>query len=151
MPKGYFNRRKTMVQHQVVDFPLFTKNVFGELAHWENVFMPQRKSFPPYNIIVNEEGNQYTLELAVAGFTKDDLAVTFNNGILSVEGEQASALETDPTEYYKEQLISRKAFKRSFPVSPGYEVQEVNLAHGLLTVILYKTKEDRNLLTIQEY
>ena len=42
--------------------------------------------YPPYNIIQNEENN-YSIEVAVAGFTQEDLDVTLHKGLLSVTGE----------------------------------------------------------------
>jgi len=85
-------------------------------------------AYPFYNVVVTEEG--VDIEMAVAGFGKDDLKVSFMDNILTVEGKKE---EVDKN--YKKRGISTKSFVRKFPVSDYlYQVKGVTYENGILTV-----------------
>ena len=67
--------------------------------------------YPPYNIRKDEE-NFYTIEMAVAGFSKEDLEAELKEGILTV----SSKSNQDEGEYLH-RGIARRAFSRSFTLS----------------------------------
>ena len=56
--------------------------LFGDVERSEN-----QGGFPPYNIRKDEE-NFYTIEMAVAGFSKEDLEAELKEGVLTVRSKQ---------------------------------------------------------------
>lgn len=95
--------------------------------------------FPPYNIYNQNE--KTVLELACAGFSKNDLGVYVEDGCLVVEGKQATSKKEAAKEktFYHRGIASRN-FKVSYPIHSDYEVDEVSFDDGILKVSL-KRKE----------
>jgi len=90
-------------------------------------------TYPPYNIeVINE--NEYAITLAVAGFTDNELDISVEKSVLIVSGKKESEVEVD----YLHRGISEQAFERKFNLADYVEVTDANLAHGLLTIQLFK-------------
>ena len=103
----------------------------------DNAFEAGDVNYPPYNL-VKETDTRYRLELAIAGFSKDDVEVTTESNKLTVEGKQKDA---DTAEYVYRGLASRD-FTRTWTLSDDVEVNEVDFTNGLLTVRLNKIIPD---------
>ena len=103
----------------------------------DNAFEAGDVNYPPYNL-VKETDTRYRLELAIAGFSKDDVEVTTESNKLTVEGKQKDA---DTAEYVYRGLASRD-FTRTWTLSDDVEVNEVDFTNGLLTVRLNKIVPD---------
>jgi len=89
--------------------------------------------YPPYNIEVLGE-NQYAITLAVAGFQDEELAITVENGILSVRGEKTGAEKHQ----YLHQGIANRAFERKFNLADHVKAVGADLVNGLLTISLVR-------------
>ena len=72
-------------------------------------------NYPPYNI--HRDGNNITIEIAVAGLAKDDLAIELTDGTLSVsyEGPKAEVVNDNNEVVY--QGIAQRAFKQQFTIA----------------------------------
>jgi len=93
---------------------------------------PGQNNYPPYNIVKTEE-NSYALELAVAGFSEDDIEIEVKEGILSIEGcKDADGEERS----YLHRGISSRQFKRTFTLSDTMVVNGANFVNGVLTIEL---------------
>ena len=103
----------------------------------DNAFEAGDVNYPPYNL-VKETDTRCRLELAIAGFSKDDVEVTTESNKLTVEGKQKDA---DTAEYVYRGLASRD-FTRTWTLSDDVEVNEVDFTNGLLTVRLNKIIPD---------
>lgn len=90
-------------------------------------------NYPPHNI--TKTGDTYHLTLAVAGFTRDELEVTVDNGHLNIKGVRAITESPDNVEVLHKGLAFRD-FNRSWQLGEYVEVSSVTLADGLLTVEL---------------
>lgn len=88
-------------------------------------------AFPPYNIVKLDE-NKYRVEVAVAGFCKNELEVEVKENTLAVSGKS----KTDESETYVHKGIANRAFKRSFELADTVEVQSSELTNGMLKVFL---------------
>jgi molecular chaperone IbpA len=86
--------------------------------------------YPPYNIRKDEE-NIYTIEMAVAGFSKEDLEAELKEGILTVRSKQ----DQDDGEYLH-RGIAKRAFSRSFTLSDDVVIKGADLINGMLTISL---------------
>jgi len=91
----------------------------------------QDVNYPPYNL-VKVDDNNYSLEIALAGFNSDEVKVYTEINQLFVE---ASKEDVDEREYVHRGLASR-SFTRSWTLSEDVEVTEVNFVDGILSVSL---------------
>ncbi|HBC57534.1 MAG TPA: heat-shock protein, partial [Gammaproteobacteria bacterium] len=91
-------------------------------------------SYPPYNIEIEEE-NRYTISLAVAGFTAEDLDIEVKEGVLTVRGRKAGE---EQERHYLHQGIANRAFQRKFNLAEHVRVAEADLSNGLLTIRLIR-------------
>ena len=86
--------------------------------------------FPPYNI-KKANDDLYTIEMAVAGFSKEDLEAELKDGVLTVRSKS----EKDEGEYLH-RGIAKRSFSRSFTLTDDMIVKEADLINGMLTINL---------------
>ena len=86
--------------------------------------------YPPHNII--KAGDQeYLIELAIAGFTKDEISVEVKDRTLTVTGEHVSKGRE-----FIHRGISTKKFKRTFRLSEHVKVHGADIQDGILAIHL---------------
>jgi len=88
--------------------------------------------YPPYNIERTGE-NTYRIEIAVAGFKADDLALEVKENLLTVQGRKGS---TDEAKRYLHRGLAERSFERRFQLADFVVVQDAELANGLLSISL---------------
>lgn len=91
-------------------------------------------NYPPYNVIRDGE-NHYTIEIAVAGFKKDEIKVTIEDGTLSIEASKEDADTAEGPTYLHRGLASR-SFTRSFSLAEHIKVKGAEIKDGILTLKL---------------
>lgn len=94
--------------------------------------------YPPYNII--KDGNTYTIELALAGFSIEDIAVTLTGNTLNITGKKGQQKTTK--DIYRG--IASRAFSSSFTLGPAMEVGEAAMENGLLSIKVYYKSPQQN-------
>jgi molecular chaperone IbpA len=87
-------------------------------------------AYPPYNLVQVDEEN-FVIEIAVAGFNKEDLNMTVENGILIISTKQ-----TEDNRNVLHRGISHRHFKKQFRLADNVEVKSADLSDGLLTINL---------------
>ena len=87
-------------------------------------------AFPPYNIR-KEQDDLYTIEMAVAGFSEEDLELELKDGVLTAR----SKTEKDEGEFLH-RGIAKRSFSRSFTLSDDMFVKSADLVNGMLTISL---------------
>jgi molecular chaperone IbpA len=92
--------------------------------------MADNKLYPPHNVVKHDEST-FTIELALAGYSKDDLKVEVKEGILVIAGEKAGEERE-----YLHRGISSKKFTRTFRLSEHVVVSGADFVDGLLVVDL---------------
>ena len=90
-------------------------------------------NYPPYNIVRGSDGRTL-LEIALAGFSKEDIEVATEQNILTVK---ASTKEEEERTYSHKGIATRD-FNRSWQLGDSIEVDGVDYRDGLLTVSLQK-------------
>ncbi len=95
---------------------------------------PASQNYPPYNL-VQESNVRSRLEIALAGFKKEEVHVYTEYGKLYVDGKRED--KEDASEYLHKGLAQR-SFTRSWTISDDTEVREVRFEDGLLVVELSK-------------
>ena len=88
--------------------------------------------YPPYNVVKKEDGH-FLIEIAVAGFSKDDIDLTLEKGVLTVTGNRPTgAVDRD----YAHRGISSRGFERQFTIADTVQVIGADIVDGLLVVAL---------------
>ena len=91
-------------------------------------------NWPPYNIVKIDENN-YTIELAVAGFGQSDLDIEIDGGKLVVRGKVDTSTD-ESTDSFLHRGIATRAFTRAFAIDDHIEVKNAELFNGMLKIAL---------------
>ncbi|MGM4961590.1 Hsp20 family protein (plasmid) [Bradyrhizobium barranii] len=90
-------------------------------------------NYPPYNI-ERLADDRYQISLAVAGFAPDDIVITAEQNVVTVEGSKSDKTERD----FLYRGISTRAFKRQFNLAEYVQVNGAAFHNGLLTIELVR-------------
>lgn len=102
-----------------------------EMERLANVQLASRQTnYPPYDLIKVDE-DTYKLSLAVAGFSKDDIDVSVDNGTLIIKGEIEESVDTEKIVH---KGIAGRKFTRTFALGEYMEVIGAKLEDGMLSV-----------------
>lgn len=93
-------------------------------------------NYPPYNIYKSSE-NKYVVELAVAGFGKQDIEIELENDRLIVKGNAK-----DDTQAFLYKGIATRAFTRSFAIDDQIVVNGASMVNGMLKIFLERIIPD---------
>ena len=109
-------------------------------SDWEemfsNDFFKTPSNWPAYNI-VEKKDKHYDIEVALAGFNKRDIKVSYADGQLSIESvKNDKTKERDENGNIIHQGIAKRYFKKSFSIADNCEVKNAELKDGLLRVSL---------------
>jgi len=113
-----------------------TRNSIGMDEYFDRLFNLHETSsnYPPYNLVqINNVESR--LEIALAGFKKEEVHVYTEYGKLFVEGQKEDK-ESDSNYVYKG--LAQRSFTRTWSLSDDTEVREVTFDNGLLIVKLGK-------------
>lgn len=91
-------------------------------------------SYPPYNVARLDE-DSYRIELAVAGFTQDNLDIQTHENVLTITGSNTTETANDEAEYLH-RGIAERGFERRFQLADHVFVEDASLNNGLLTISL---------------
>ena len=95
--------------------------------------MADNKLYPPHNVVKKDE-THFSVELALAGYSSDDLMVEVKDGILVVQGGKTGEGEVERE--YLHRGISAKKFTRTFRLSEHVVVDGADFKDGLLVIDL---------------
>ena len=88
-------------------------------------------SYPPYNILKSD--NNYTISLAIAGFSKDEIDVSLQENELVIKGV---AKDQDDKIEFLHRGIAGRNFERKFRLADTIKVSDANYKDGLLNIYL---------------
>lgn len=112
-------------------------HMLSDLVHKTN------SNFPPYNIISTEKGAE--IQLALAGYKKEDISVTFQDRILTIS---SSGVDNDADVKYTHRGVAKRAFTTKFSLGQHHEVDDVSMQDGMLYVsVVQIVPEDKQLKT----
>ena len=96
--------------------------------------LTMQSNYPPYNIRKTGKDN-YSIEVALAGFSKKDVEVEFEDNLLTVRTKQVNKSdEKNEDGEIIHKGISQRQFARSFTIADDLKVNSAELKDGLLTV-----------------
>mgnify|MGYP000949495809 CR=1 FL=1 len=125
-----------MTRLTTLDLPHFHRATVGFdrlFQEMDRAFENSKSSgYPPYNIAqINED--EYMISIAVAGFGMDNLDITLDKRILTVEG---TAPKGDEDVNYLHKGIGGRNFRRQFTLAEHVEVEQAGLELGMLNIHL---------------
>ena len=127
-----------LTRYTAADLPTImdkiTRNSIGMDEYFDRLFNLHEttSNYPPYNL-VQVSNVESRLELALAGFKKQEVFVYTQDGKLFVEGQKEDK-ETDSK--YLHKGLAQRSFKRAWTLSDDTEVRTVDFEDGLLSITL---------------
>ena len=130
---------------QLHKFGIGFDNMFDEILRMNA--QQTNTNYPPYNIVqINED--EYTISIAVAGFSQDELSITKEKNILVVEGKHTETVEEEETKYLHKG-ISERNFRREFQLAEHVVGIYSTLELGILSIHLKReVPEEQKPMTI---
>ena len=135
----------TLARHSAFT-PQDLQKMMGFSVGFDSVFdrffdmdLTRDSGYPPYNIRKINEA-QYVIEIALAGFSKEDIEVEVTEGNLAIRSKEEK--ETDEDESFVHKGIAKRSFLRSFTLSDDIIVKGADLKDGMLTIDLERVIPD---------
>ena len=120
-------------------------HIFDEL---QKIRAHANDGYPPHNVIKTGD-RTYTVELAVAGFKREDLSIELKDHVLTIKGDRA---QRRPEDQYVHRGLSTRKFVKSYRLSEYTEVVGADLTDGILTVdleVIVPEEQKPKLITIK--
>ena len=105
------------------------EGLFDELERIHTSARSGNDNYPPHNIVKIDD-EKFLIELAIAGFTQEDISLEVKDGILKIKG----AVESDNEREYAWKGISSRKFEKSFRLSEFVVIDGADLENGILVV-----------------
>ena len=103
-------------------------------------------AYPPYNLV--EESNvKWRIELALAGWSRDEIEVSTESNVLLI---RSKAAKNKGEEEYMHRGISTRTFARGFNLSDDVEIGAVSFTNGMLVVELRRVIPDHQQLKVYD-
>jgi molecular chaperone IbpA len=115
--------------------------------HFESMFNHQYDSisqpnYPPYNIVKTGKYN-YDIQVALAGYGKKDVDVSFENSVLTIKSVKDEAeKEVEDNDGVLHIGIAKRMFSKSFTIAEDVEIKGAELKDGLLVVSMERIIPD---------
>lgn len=103
---------------------------FNRMAKLHDDITKNIPNYPPYNIRKTGD-NTYVIEVAIAGFAKQDLEIEFANDTLTIRGNTK-----DDNSDYLFKGIANRSFTRTFALNDQIEIKDASLFNGMLQIAL---------------
>jgi len=117
----------------------FTTPIARQFVGFDTLFdelnaLAERKesNYPAYNI-AKDDDEHYRIELALAGFSSDEISIQTEKGILTIEANKAEERGN-----YVHQGIAKRGFSKMFRLAEYMKVDDAQFVDGILTIFLYR-------------
>lgn len=107
------------------------ENLFANIASAQNQIAAQASKYPPYNIRKTGD-NTFCIELAVAGFARQDIDVELDGDKLVIKGKTAE----QPAGEYLFQGLANRSFVKHFTLDDRIVIQNAALVNGVLKIAM---------------
>ena len=99
-------------------------------------FQHTTSNYPPHNIVTVSD-NEFYLELAVAGFKKDEVTIQEENGTLTITADKA-VIPDGTAQTYQYRGIAKRSFSKSFRIAEHFEIDSATMEDGILIIRFIK-------------
>ena len=118
---------------------LFTTPMARQFVGFDTLFdelnrVSERKesNYPAYNI-AKDDDEHYRIEVALAGFSADEISIQTEKGVLTIE-----ASKSEQADNYIHQGIAQRAFSKMFRLAEYMKVEDAQFVDGILTIFLQR-------------
>ena len=118
--------------NQFTPFSVGFDRVFDRLVDYGTTY--ETGGFPPYNIRKTDDF-KHVIEIALAGFSKDEIEVVLTDGVLEIKSSELPTTDK-PKDDLIHKGIAKRAFTRKFTLADDIEVKDAKLENGLLVIEL---------------
>jgi molecular chaperone IbpA len=127
--------RNLSVWNSLRPFSVGFDSIFDEFDRMLDSSERYNSNYPPYNIRkINE--NDYKIEVALAGYSKDDIELELKDSTLTVRNKQKEKIVNEDANDVIHKGISTRQFERAFTISEDIKVKNAELKNGLLNIDL---------------
>ena len=126
------NNLTTFDRNKFIPYSIGFDNLFDRLFDMD---LESSSSYPPYNISKVDDNN-YIIEMALAGFNKDDIEIELADSELTVRSKKREDSNKDVNLIH--QGISHRSFNRKFTLSEEILVKNAEMKNGMLIIKLEK-------------
>ena len=126
------NNITTFDRNKFIPYSIGFDNLFDRLFDMD---LESSNSYPPYNISKIDDNN-YVIEMALAGFNKDDIEIELADSELTVKSKKREISNKDVNLIH--QGISHRSFNRKFTLSEEILVKNAEMKNGMLIIKLEK-------------
>ena len=126
------NNLTTFDRNKFIPYSIGFDNLFDRLFDMD---LESSSSYPPYNISKVDDNN-YIIEMALAGFNKDDIEIELADSELTVRSKKREDSNKDVNLIH--QGISQRSFNRKFTLSEEILVKNAEMKNGMLIIKLEK-------------
>ena len=125
-------------RYRSADLPALMDKIFTNSLGLDDYFdsfnAMETSNYPPYNI-VHINNHESRLEVALAGFTREEVNVYTEYGKLHIEGTKS---EPNEEETFIHRGLAKRTFKRAWTIAEDTHVTDVTFDNGLLVIKLGK-------------
>ncbi len=133
--------RNLSIWNSLRPFSVGFDSIFDEFDRVLESTERHNSNYPPYNIHkINE--NEYKIEVALAGYSKDDIELELKDSTLTVRNKQKEKIVNENTNGMIHKGISTRQFERAFTISEDIKVKNAELKNGLLNIDLERIVPD---------
>ena len=127
--------RNLSVWNSLRPFSVGFDSIFEEFDRLLESTERYNSNYPPYNIRKLSD-NDYKIEVALAGYSKDDIKLELIDSTLTVRNKNKEKVINDESNGVIHKGISTRQFERSFTISEDIKVKNADLKNGLLSIDL---------------
>ena len=127
--------RNLSVWNSLRPFSVGFDSIFEEFDRMLELTERHSSNYPPYNIHKLNE-NDYKIEIALAGYSKDDIELELRENTLTVRNKKKEKVVNEEGNGVIHKGISTRHFERSFTISEDIKVKNAELKNGLLNIDL---------------
>ena len=133
--------RNLSVWNSLRPFSVGFDSIFEEFDRMLESTERYNSNYPPYNIRKLND-NDYKIEVALAGYSKDDIELELKDNTLSVRNKAKEKVINENGNGVIHKGISTRQFERSFTISEDIKVKNAELKNGLLNIDLERIVPD---------
>tara|TARA_A100001388_G_C28511199_1_gene376321 strand:+ start:232 stop:651 length:420 start_codon:yes stop_codon:yes gene_type:complete len=106
-------------------------DLFSQFDHYVD---NRSNSFPPYNIVKGKDDLNWKIEMALAGYNKNDIEVKYADNTITIKSTHKDEDDKDTIH----RGIAKRHFTRSFTTADDVEVRGAEMKDGMLSIALEK-------------
>ena len=133
--------RNLSVWNSLRPFSVGFDSIFEEFDRMLESTERYSSNYPPYNIHKLNDNN-YKIEVALAGYSKDDIELELKDNTLTVRNKAKEKVINEDTNGVIHKGIATRQFERSFTISEDIKVKNAELKNGLLNIDLERIIPD---------